>query len=349
MRHEPAGRRAGGLRVALIAGAIVVLLLAFAAYAVFKARIPLTALPSDGLIDLSVQPDKPNYFVSGWSIKEPMGVWSAGKKTTLTLPIGLTSDAVPVAIDVNAFLPNSDYVQHVPVSVRHRLLGNFGFDTKLTTWTFDAQHQGGMQIVSIPAKQIKHGIATLAFSFPDATSPADQQLSTDGRKLGIFVRSIRVGGAGRPPVSPPTFAVLAPGAQVNLSKQLFKPLYFASGWAAKEPSGIWSGGKEAVLSLPVAADAKILSVVLEVDAFLPNQDYVQHVTVKAGDLPIANWIFDSTMTGGTMTLSIPAGAVKNGVMTLNFSLPDATSPAEQKVSSDPRRLALFVKSVAIAK
>ena len=330
MGQTIAGAKRGAMAM-WIAGALIVAVLAGAAYWLFAPRGPkLPPLPADGRIDVAAAPAKPAYFVSGWSGKEPAGVWSGGPAAVLMFPVGKVKQDTLIAVDVAAFVPNPAYVQHVQVTSNQQPVAD---------WSFSGPNLGGPQLLIVPPELVKHGRIELDFAFPNATSPADQKLSSDDRKLAIFVKSIQLGGA--------VASVLAPGAKVDLSTLTATPAYFSSGWAGKEPAGVWSAGQSAVISLPVGHDAKNLKISVDANAFIPNKDYVQHVGVKAGGQPVADWAYDSQNASGVRTVAVPDSAVKNGLVTLEFSLPNATSPAAQNLSSDSRQLALFVKSISV--
>jgi len=76
---------------------------------------------------------------------------------------------------------------------------------------------------------------------------------------------------------------------------------------------------------------------------------VQHVSVSIGGRTLATWRFDAKSGSGLRSLSIPRALVRGGQVALTFDLPDATSPAAQHVSADPRVLGFFLKSFSVAK
>jgi hypothetical protein len=158
--------------------------------------------------------------------------------------------------------------------------------------------------------------------------------------LAVFVNGLRIAKGGG----------LSAGDSVGLAGLAERPAYFRSGWSALEPTGLWSDGRRAVLVAPLApppsGDA---TLVFEGNAYLPHPGYVQHVIVSARGRPLAAWTFDSRSASGQRTLKIPASLIHDGQVELDFDLPDATSPAAQHVSADPRVLAYFMKSFSVAK
>ena len=350
MRQAAGGSSRGGI-VKWVLGVLIVAALAFGASRLLGPKGPgrstvptsgqvdqtavaalpaLPALPESGRIDLSAASALPPYFASGWSEKAPAGVWSSGPVATLRLPAAAAAQDIPVVIDLSAFVPTSAVTQRVQVTSARQPVAD---------WSFSIGNPGGPQLLLVPASLVKNGMVELDFAFPDATSPADQKVSADARKLAIFVKSIQVGGAA--------LTVLAPGAKVDLSKQTVLPALFSSGWSGIAAGGVWNSDRSATLTLPVGHGAKNLKVAVDASSFLPNKDYVQLVDVTVGGQPVATWTFDSKTPAGVRTAEIPDTAVKNGVVTLELAFPSATSPAAQKLSGDQRQLGLFVKAISV--
>jgi hypothetical protein len=121
-------------------------------------------------------------FVSGWSGREPNGIWSTEREASLVLTIADVPPTFNLLIDGIAFIPDSNSVQHVAVSAGGVLLGN---------WTLDAKTPGPLTL-SVPRTLVQNGKLKLDFSLPDTTSPAGHGLSADVRPLGFFVKSIAV-------------------------------------------------------------------------------------------------------------------------------------------------------------
>lgn len=136
------------------------------------------------VLDMATLETLPTIFASGWSGKEAAGVWSDGKTAAVTVRLDPIPNPVILTFDTMAFIPHDGYVQHIWIDVQGRRVG---------AWTFEAGNAEGLHIVSVPAALVRNGAVTLDFSFPDATSPADQKLSGDVRHLALFVRSIAFG------------------------------------------------------------------------------------------------------------------------------------------------------------
>jgi hypothetical protein len=273
-------------------------------------------------------PARPGYFISGWSATEPTGIWSGTPRAVLGLHLDPLPDPVLVTVQASAFLPNPAYVQHVPVFVR---------GVQLDTWTFDARSPGGARSVLVPAALAPHGDVLLDFRFPDATSPAENKVSADGRQLAMFVSGL---SASAP------YPAIASGQTVSLAKTAALPPYFRTGWSAKEQTAVWSDGDKATLALHADKSGN-LTVSIEGLAFLAHPDSTQTVIVRSGDRRLAAWRYDKAAPSGVRTVTVPADLVRNGNLDLELDFPDATSPAAQKASGDTRRLGLYVSAITV--
>ncbi len=129
---------------------------------------------------------------------------------------------------------------------------------------------------------------------------------------------------------------------VAVSGSSGRPPYFVSGWSGTEPTGIWSGTPRAVLGLHLNSMPDPVLVTVQASGFLPDPAYVQHVPVFVHGVQLDTWTFDARAPGGARTVLVPAALAPNGDVMLEFRFPDATSPAQHKVSADPRQLAMFV-------
>lgn len=120
-----------------------------------------------------------------------------------------------------------------------------------------------------------------------------------------------------------------------------------SGWFAAEPWGAWSIGDRATLVLPVPASTS--TVVLEIQAFVPEIWPRQRVNVSMNGVEAARLVFDR---GGPQIIRIdlPPAAVAqaradpSGLL-IGFDLPDARSPSELGMNPDTRKLAVGIRSI----
>jgi hypothetical protein len=142
---------------------------------------------------------------------------------------------------------------------------------------------------------------------------------------------------------------LAPQSPVLLSKMKFLPASFASGWSGNEGNGVWTLGKEAVYKLRLDNPPPVVRLTFSGPAFIPTPAYQQHVQVFVGDTLVGERLYAADKPDGDLTAVIPVALLKNGEADVTLKLPDATSPAEQKLSGDVRVIAVFVTGVSLDK
>lgn len=115
----------------------------------------------------------------GWSEPEEWGTWTDQERAeaSLRLPDHIQGD-VHLSLSVQAYVPPG----HDPQRVRIR-----AGDAPLGEWIVGDQ----MTIpVTVPGSAVVDDAVALTFELPDAISPAEAGVSTDGRKLGIGLHSI---------------------------------------------------------------------------------------------------------------------------------------------------------------
>ena len=290
-------------------------------------RITPPILTLDKTISVAGSPFRLPYLLTGWSATEPSGVWGY-KHATLGMHLDRLPDPIAVTMWVAGYLPTPTYVQHVPISVG---------GVPVATWTFDAHAPSGARTLVIPAALAPHGDLMLDFDFPDATTAAALKVSADQRLLGMYFSGLSVSAL---------YPDIVRGQTVTLAKTMSTPPYFRSGWGAKEPGAVWTDGHSASLMLHIDK-AGPLTVSVQAMAFLAHPDSVQNVIVRAGQTRLAAWRYDKASASGLRTVKVPADLIRNGNLELDLDLPDAASPAEQKVSGDTRRLGLYVSVITV--
>lgn len=268
----------------------------------------------------------PRFFLSGWSGREGDSVWNDGKSAEIGLHFSDTPENVLFAFDGGAFLPASVQSQRVDLLVGHVPVGH---------WTFDQKAPSGVQQVLIPGSLVRNGDVKLTFAFPDAISPSALKLSNDPRTLAFSMKGFSVDTG------------LAPGDRIDLAKLAVRPAALASGWSGKEALGVWSDGPSAKLVLFVKSAPDVLKVSLLGGPFAPHAGYVQHVAIRAQGVLVSQWALDLKTGDGEHTISVPRKLMNGPFLTLDLSFPDATSPLENKVSTDPRRLGFFLRSIVL--
>lgn len=263
---------------------------------------------------------RPPQFVSGWNPKEDPGFWSDGPKAVIRFRTTPTPNPITFRLNVAALLEKPLMRRRVTATVKGHVLG---------TWTFDEKNPAGEMRIDIPRVLAPDGRVELDLDLPDLTP---------GQGRGIFVRaaSVDLGNLARP------------GYALSLADTQIKPAFLAQGWSGKEGNGVWSEGKASTMALDVGSTRGDVMVTIGGAAWIPDPGYVQHVTVSTDAGLLARWTLDAQHGSGEHAVIVPKAAIHDGLVTLHFAFPDATSPAQQKKSSDSRVLAFFVTSVAVA-
>ena len=116
--------------------------------------------------------------------------------------------------------------------------------------------------------------------------------------------------------------------------------FFESGWSVIEPWGIWSDGREAVLSFPVSSVAPTgLSLEVDGHAYLADHVPQQRVIVQAGGQEVGEWTYSVSNPSSIKTVAFPKDASAQGrPVTVTLKFPDAASPK----GSDHRLLGIGI-------
>jgi hypothetical protein len=122
------------------------------------------------------------YF--SWSDDENWGVWTDGRYALLTMNLGEFKEPLLFFFDVNAYTP--------PESPR-RMVNVFVNNTKKATWNFiDGATYPETQFLVIPEDSMNSPYLNIAFKIEDPISPLELGRSSDPRKLGLGLRSLKI-------------------------------------------------------------------------------------------------------------------------------------------------------------
>jgi hypothetical protein len=115
----------------------------------------------------------------------------------------------------------------------------------------------------------------------------------------------------------------------------------SQGFAKPEPWGTWTDGPEAVLTLPVAPDARELFLLANVNAFVDPKNPHRTVRLLVDGRELETWTFSPGRIGGTRTVRIPAEALAGRTtVPLTVRIDDPASPRQLGLSQDERVLGL---------
>jgi hypothetical protein len=125
-------------------------------------------------------------LLSGWSGREPGGVWSLGGAAYLGFLVETESISAPelpgkLTIRAEAFV--------VPGKLPKQTVEAWSSGTKRGTYTLEGDAEFTVSLDPVAVKQ--GSPLTVAFNLPDARSPFEiDNKKGDGRKLAIFLKSV---------------------------------------------------------------------------------------------------------------------------------------------------------------
>ncbi|MDR1159416.1 MAG: alkaline phosphatase family protein [Syntrophomonadaceae bacterium] len=257
------------------------------------------------------------YFIIGFSSKEPDGRWSSGEAGIMRIPLStLPKSDITVSVEGRLYKPNG-LIDHQTVRITAN--GQFIEEQKLIsgTWSF-----------IIPQELVTERKVDLLFEYPDAASPLELGLSTDSRMLAVCYKNMtlseRLGYAFGDTI---TFSL---GGNVDD--------FITTDLSGKEQWGQWTDGKVGAMSILLSALPKSdITVSVEGRLYKPN-GLIDHQTVRI--TANGQFIEEQKLTSGDWSFVIPKEYVADRNLRLSFEYPDAASPFELGLSKDKRMLAV---------
>lgn len=159
--------------------------------------------------------------------------------------------------------------------------------------------------------------------------------------------------ANQPPSSASPAASAAPaadrtytlGTTIGFDKNGGSERFRVTGWSDTEDDKTWSVGTSATLAFSGLPDGRALQLRAKIGGLAqPPQLPSQPVEVYANGVKIADW---TVSDNAELTAPIPANAVKNGALQIEFKTPKATSPKALGQNEDARVLGIRVYTLAI--
>lgn len=120
----------------------------------------------------------------GWSFLEHWGVWSEGNRSTLQIAFD-RSVAFPVKmeLELEGFV-RANLTQSITASVNGR---------QAALLTFGPECKDRIEYIEVEANDVSFELsATITFDISNPTAPAEIEASSDGRKLGVAIKRLRL-------------------------------------------------------------------------------------------------------------------------------------------------------------
>ena len=259
------------------------------------------------------------HFVTGFTYLESKYVWTNGKEVELKFDIG--------TVEQNLLL-SFDYV-----SALHQYQRVYLFAGEQPIASFIARKAKAHQYI-IPKEAVTDGILDIKIQLPDAASPHEEGTGVDGRILGIAFKTITIDLTDLPFEAEKQLTInqYQLGQEITFGKDGNISDYAISGISQDH----WTSSKTVTIhfdDIQANADLKLTMA-------YKTYGEQQHVIIFANGEAIA----DYTATGKEeKEWTIPQALLKNGVLYLEISLPDAKKPD----NGDRRELGLWMQKMVL--
>jgi hypothetical protein len=148
-----------------------------------KPGAPPLAIVSE-ILDFSSSVNASTFMAFGWSVPEQWGTWTDGPRAELVFRLTPPPvKAVVLSAMVGAFVSDHHPNLDVDVFVNGHILAHWSFA--------NGQNVGERQII-VPLHIAQEPTLRVDFRMYDPNSPAELGLSTDGRKLGLSMYTLRM-------------------------------------------------------------------------------------------------------------------------------------------------------------
>jgi len=264
--------------------------------------------------------DGTRYFVEGISVIENDSVWSEDQTSKMIIDCGEYTDTLIGKIKFKNIF-NSP--QRLIISCEEHLL----FDAEVSSVEDEI-------FIEIPSECIKNGKLIIDFSYPDAISPIDLDISNDTRVLAFQFYSISFSEVSK----------YNNNTKIFFSEKNDGRKYFIYGISGIENDFAWSLGNNSEILIEFQDD--LVQSVNLIGRFEFRSVYTgqQHLIVKSGD----EVLYDDIVTrdNPNVEFEIPIDCLSDGILTLDLEYPDAISPLERDESTDSRVLAFAFNSIS---
>ncbi len=281
------------------------------------------------------------WLSSGWSGAEARGTWSADREAFMRVPVA-DSDTAPRPTHAHFWL--APFLADGRIEAQSTTL-SVG-DTPVGSWRIRSP---GCYAAPLPgAETLDRDTLSFRWSLPDAAAPNDFGLSDDFRLLGIYLMAMELGPAKTLPLD--TDLTDLPAEQLACA---FRVHGFSreSGTlnSNRTRASIWiqfdEQGLDTLFSGVMGSQTGGLELVMELSPFLGDGKLAQQrVILSSRGQTMADWQLES---GGTYTVLIERSLLKDGVLDLEFSLPDATTPRALGINDDQRALGISIRALQL--
>ncbi len=137
------------------------------------------------------------------------------------------------------------------------------------------------------------------------------------------------------------------GTELRFGDQGNAGPFYGIGWSNPESGITWTDGHLATLVLPVTPPKGDVTLTVNLSGFVsPGKRDHQNVRLLVNHHEVARWVAATDFQDYTVV--IPKGDLGGAVVEIGFDLPDAVSPMEMGVGTDPRTLGIAIYNLKLA-
>lgn len=287
--------------------------------------------------------DAERHMIRGWSALEPDYTWTSDHVALLGFLLGESGAPVNLIVKTGAMIH--------PPDIPFQVVDVYADQIKIATWRVS---DVATYTAPIPRKFTsgpEHPLF-IRFEIPAAVSPKELGLKDDDRKLGLMMGEATLSTSEGAPSDRTRDYTYGEKIAFGMGGNGHK--YCMKGWSSTEQHWTWTDGTAAAIrvTLPHSDGPVILYLRaggMHGEPRIPSVHPIvgsQRAEVSVRGEVIARWnVRDETL----LTAVIPQYlvAAQHNELEIEFSLPDATSPAELGHSGDGRKLGLSVFCAAI--
>jgi len=271
-------------------------------------------------------------FGDGWSAPEETGIWTEGERSELKIGLdGITEGEYVLTLALAMICIESGDALQVDV-----LAGGDRVATRALADSF-----GRAWRVDVPGHCLRDGMLDLALVVHAPRSPLELGWSDDDRRLGIHIRTLALERVDR---------TLRLGEKIEFSEGSGAERFLGDGWSWLEPAGVWTDDKSAHLAFRLADAAPTdIELVLELVPFTAANHRRLQAEAWVNGQRVAEATYRHEEPYQPMRIRLAADAADaDGRTDLELRLRDPARPVDLGLGSDPRRLGLYLRSLAVA-
>jgi hypothetical protein len=165
--------------------------------------------------------------------------------------------------------------------------------------------------------------------------------------LGSILLLLWLTGCGSSGESVSSGIVLTAGETISFADNIAGGA--ENGWSVgPESGGTWTASDRAILKFSFGKEFDAgMAMSLDLISFVNEKNPRIDLNLKANDVQVGSFNFNQSNSGGVVEIKIDSKtlAMNPGVLTLEFNIPNSTSPKALGISEDIRDLGIFLMKI----